>query len=102
MGAGLRSYLVAAEYGRIATLHSPSAAPPTAPSPHLAVINSAGNLALSWLVPSTPFVLQQNSDLRSPDWVAVPTPPIINLTNLHYYVTLTPGLSQGYFRLSQQ
>jgi hypothetical protein len=96
------NYFVAAGYGRIAILHSPPPAPPMAPSPHLAVSRSGGNLGLSWLVPSTPFVLQQNSDLRSPDWVAVPTPPTLNLTNLHYEVTLAPGLGASFYRLRQQ
>jgi hypothetical protein len=96
------SYFVMAGDSQIATLHPPVPAAPITPSPHLAIGRSGGNLDLSWLVPSARFVLQQNSDLRSADWVAVPTPPTLNLTNLHYYVTLTPGSSQSYYRLSQQ
>jgi hypothetical protein len=96
------SYLVVAGAGQIATLHAPTPVPPIPPSPQLAIDRSGGSLALSWLVPSTPFVLQQDSDLRSADWVAVPTPPILNFTNLHYQLTLMPGPGKSFYRLSQQ
>jgi hypothetical protein len=94
--------LVVAGDGQIATLHAPAPAPAIPPSPQLAIDRSGGNLGLSWLVPSTPFVLQQNSNLPSADWMAVPTPPSLSLTNLHYQLILprTPG--NAFYRLKLQ
>jgi hypothetical protein len=63
---------------------------------------SGATLGLSWLVPSTRFVLQQNSDLSSTNWVDVPTPPTLDYTNLHQRVTLTPSLGSSFYRLKQQ
>ena len=77
-------------------------APPLPPSPRLALDRSGANLGLSWLVPSTGFVLQQNSELGSTNWVEVPTPPTLDYTNLHYRLSLTPSLGSSYFRLKQQ
>ena len=96
------SNLVVTGYGQIATLHSPATAPPIPTSPQLAIDRAGADLDLSWLVPSSPFVLQQNSDLRSPEWVAVPTPPTLNLTNLHLQLTLPPTPGNVFFRLKQQ
>ena len=86
----------------ICTLRSPAPAPPLPPSPQLAVGLSGATLGLSWLVPSTRFVLQQNSDVGSTNWVDVPTPPTLDYTNLHQGLTLTPSLGTSYFRLKQQ
>jgi len=96
------SGLVAAGDGQIATLHSPPPAPPIPPSPQLAVNRSGGNLDFSWLVPSTPFVLQQTSDLRLSGWVEVPASPTLNLTNLHYQLTLPPTPGNAFYRLKLQ
>jgi hypothetical protein len=68
----------------------------------LAVGLSGATLGLSWLVPSTRFVLQQNSDVGSTNWVDVPTSPTLDYTNLHQGLTLTPSLGTSYFRLKQQ
>jgi hypothetical protein len=68
----------------------------------LAVGLSGATLGLSWLVPSTRFVLQQNSDLSSTNWVEVPTLPTLDYTNLHNRVTLTPSLGSSFYRLKQQ
>ena len=88
--------------GPICILRSPAPTPPLPPSPQLAVSWSGATLGLSWLVPSTRFVLQQNSDLGSTNWVEVPTPPMLDYTNLHHRLTLTPSLNGSYFRLKQQ
>jgi hypothetical protein len=63
---------------------------------------SGGTVGLSWLVPSSHFALQQNSDLGSANWMEVPTPPTLDLTNLQQRLTLTPSLGSSYFRLKQQ
>jgi hypothetical protein len=96
------SFLVVAGYGQIATLHAPAPASPVPPSPQLAIDRPGANLELSWLVPSTPFVLEQNSDLNAADWVAVPTTPSLNFTNLHYQLTLPPTPGNAFYRLKLQ
>ena len=94
--------LVVAGYGEIATLHAPAPTPPVPPSPQLAIDRLGGNFGLSWLVPSTPFVLQQNLDLSSAGWVSVPTLPSLNPTNLHYQLTLPAAPGAAFYRLKQQ
>jgi hypothetical protein len=96
------SNIVAVGDRAICTLRSPAPAPPLPPSPQMAVAWSGATLGLSWLVPSTRFVLQQNSDLSSTNWAEVPTPPTLDCTNLHQRLTLTPSLGSSYFRLKQQ
>ena len=56
-----------------------------------------GNLTLSWIVPSTNFVMQQSSDLDS--WTDMTNMPVLNLTNLQNQVTLAPSNSSGFYRL---
>jgi len=63
---------------------------------------SGASVGLSWLVPSTRFVLQQNSNVGSTNWVEEPTSPTLDYTNLHQRVTLTPSLGSSYYRLKQQ
>jgi hypothetical protein len=60
------------------------------------------SLGLSWLVPSTSFVLQQSFDLSSPNWTDTPTAPTLDFTNLHYEVTVSPSLGSRFYRLKQQ
>jgi len=96
------SNIVAVGYHAICTLRWPAPAPPLPPSPQLAVGLSGASLGLSWLVPSSRFVLQQNSELGSTNWLDVPTPPTLDFTNLHHRVTLPPSLGSSYFRLKQQ
>lgn len=96
------SFLIMAGSGQIATLHSPAPAPLVPPSPQLAIVRSGSSPALSWLVPSAPFVLQGNFDLGSAMWANVPTTPILNTTNLHYELTLPPTSGSTFYRLRQQ
>jgi prepilin-type N-terminal cleavage/methylation domain-containing protein len=56
----------------------------------------------SWLIPSTTFLLEHNSDLGTTNWTDVPTSPTFNFTNLNYEVTLPSGLDRGFYRLGQQ
>lgn len=74
----------------------------TTPSPQLSVQTVNTNVALSWLVPSTNFVLQQNSDLGSANWIAVSNLPILNFTNLQDEVSVPVSASNGFFRLIGQ
>jgi hypothetical protein len=72
----------------------------TTPTTQLNISSSTNNLALSWLIPSTSFVLQQSPDLIS--WSSVTDTPALNLTNLNYELTLSPSNSSGFFRLISQ
>jgi hypothetical protein len=72
----------------------------TTPSPQLNINPSTTNLALSWLIPSTNFAVQQSSNLIS--WVDLTNTPALNLTNLQNQVTLSPTNGSGFFRLISQ
>jgi hypothetical protein len=61
---------------------------------------SSSNLAISWTIPSTNFVLQQSPELIS--WADVTNAPALNLTNLNNELSLSPTNSSGFFRLMSQ
>jgi hypothetical protein len=71
----------------------------TIPAPVLNITPSSGNLALSWIIPSTNFGLQQNSDLTTTNWMDVTNAPTLNLTNLQNQVILSPPGSNVFYRL---
>lgn len=68
----------------------------TTPSPTLSIA-STNDLQLSWLIPSTNFVLQQSSDLAN--WSDVINTPVLNLTNLQNQVTLPLSADNSFYRL---
>ena len=70
--------------------------------PKLKVSNSTGLLVLSWIVPSTSFILQQNADLSAPNWVNVAAPPVVNYATLTYEVSVTPPAGPMFYRLVSQ
>jgi photosystem II stability/assembly factor-like uncharacterized protein len=70
------------------------------PSPQLNITSSTGNVWLSWIVPSTNFVLQQNLDLTTANWVTLTDTPTLNLTNLQNEVMLSPSNNSGFYRLA--
>jgi len=67
------------------------------PVPQLNLAPSGGNLTVSWIVPSTNFVLQQSLDLST--WMDTTNTPALNLTNLQNEVVLSPTNSSGFYRL---
>jgi hypothetical protein len=69
----------------------------TTPAPHMNITPTNGNLMLSWMVPSTNFVMQESPDLGS--WADMTNPPVLNLTNLQDEVILPPTNSSGFYRL---
>ncbi len=69
----------------------------TTPTLQLNITPSNPNLELSWLVPSTNFILQQSPDLSS--WTDVTDTPALNLTNLQEEVVQSPTNSSGFYRL---
>jgi hypothetical protein len=68
----------------------------------LAINASNGNLAFSWTMPSTNFVLQVSPDLSGNNWVTLTNPPVLNLTNLQNELSIPPSNAAGYFRLIAQ
>ena len=99
---GSKVVAVASLDANIYTLQFPIPPPPLQPSPRLSISRSAGSLGVSWLVPSTRFVLEQSFDLGSMNWTDVTTPPSLNFTNLNYQVTVSPSLRSSFYRLQQQ
>ncbi len=61
--------------------------------PRLNAISTGNNLALSWTVPSTNFVLQEISDLTTGNWWVITNAPVLNLTNLQNQISLAPTIS---------
>ena len=66
----------------------------------LSVTASASGVLLSWIVPSTPFVLQQSQDLAT--WTTVTNQSVLNFTNLRYQVELPFTTTQSFYRLKTQ
>ena len=71
----------------------------TIPSPVLNLRHSDANAVVSWIVPSIPFALQQNSDLTTTNWEDVTIAPALNLANLRHEVTVAPTNSGEFYRL---
>jgi hypothetical protein len=67
------------------------------PTPSIQITPTNNNLKLSWLVPSTNFVLQQSADLSG--WTDLTNQPALNLTNLQNEVFLPFSGSGGFYRL---
>jgi hypothetical protein len=68
-------------------------------APQLKLASLTCNLNLSWIVPSTNFVLQQNLDLTTTNWMDVTNTPALNLANLQNEIVLSPSNSSGFYRL---
>lgn len=83
--------LLAAYGGGIYTSYS-------TPAPVMRIASLGSNLALSWVIPATNFVMQQSSDLTS--WADLTNVPTLNLTNLKNQVILLPSNSSGFYRLA--
>ena len=71
----------------------------TKPVPQLNLAPLGSNLTVSWIIPSTIFVLQQNLDLSTTNWTGVTNPPVLNLANLRNEVILRPPGSNVFYRL---
>jgi hypothetical protein len=84
--------VAAAEGGLVYTSYS-------IPTPQINITPASNNLALSWIIPSTNFVLQQNSDLTTANWSDVTNPPVLNLTNLQNQVMLPLPGGNSFYRL---
>jgi hypothetical protein len=72
----------------------------TIQSPQLNLVASTNGLCLSWLIPSTNFALQLNSDLTKTNWVTLTNIPKFNLTTLQDVVTFSPTNDSSFYRLA--
>jgi len=89
--------LVAADFGgHTYTLH-PS---PFPQSPSLGSKISAGNVIVSWLVPSVNLVLQQNTNPTSSNWPDGTAAPALSPVNLNDEVTVPNADSPMFYRLT--
>ncbi len=63
-------------------------------------IKSAGNsVQLSWILPSTNFILRQSGDLTGTGWTMVTNAPALNLTKLQDEVVLPMTGAQSFYQL---
>ena len=72
----------------------------SSPQLNIAPLDSA--VKISWLLPSTNFVLQQNTVLTTTNWIPVPNNPLLNFTNLNQEVSVPTTSSNTFFRLMAQ
>lgn len=82
-----------ANYGLVYARIADSLPPKLGIHPSDAVIN------LTWIVPSSSFVLQENSDFTTTNWTDVQINRSLNFSNLTYQVTESPRNGQGFYRL---
>lgn len=73
----------------------------TTPTPVLSVASSSDGSLISWVVPSMPFVLQENADLTTTNWIDVTAMPILNYTNLHHEVSVSISSVSRFYRLKR-
>ncbi|HWC61834.1 MAG TPA: hypothetical protein VHC44_19255 [Verrucomicrobiae bacterium] len=93
---------MSADGGEIAVKGSTNAVGFIIPSPQLAIRPTNNNFKISWLLPSTNFVLQQSADIAAQSWASVPSNPTLNDTNLQQQVTVPATESNAFFRLIMQ
>ena len=68
------------------------------PQLNLSASTAGANLTLSWIVPSTNFIVQQSTDLGS--WTNLSATPVLNLTNLQNQICLPLASSTAFYRLT--
>jgi hypothetical protein len=59
----------------------------------------AGQLVLSWVVPSANFALQQSPDIGATNWTDVPGTPVLNYSTLREEVTVPSSGRRMFYRL---
>jgi photosystem II stability/assembly factor-like uncharacterized protein len=87
-----RRLLAVPNGGGIWTSYSPGAS-------LLQIVPANNYVKISWLVPSSDFVLEEKSDLLSTNWTAVSEVPNINTSNLHYEASVSMSGSNAFYRL---
>jgi DNA-binding beta-propeller fold protein YncE len=67
--------------------------------PTLSANLAAGKLALSWIIPSAPFVLQRSLTASPPNWVDLTNSPSMAPTTLRNQVIVAPADPAAFYRL---
>jgi hypothetical protein len=70
---------------------------PGAPLLTITLNPQLSTVTVTWPSPSAGFVLQQNADLNTPNWVAVPQPVTDNGT--HRFIIVNPPAGNRFYRL---
>jgi hypothetical protein len=92
--------VTAGNYGIEGGFWSDLEAAPEPPTPGLTIeLVSPSSALVWWPAPSTGFVLQQNTNLTTTNWVAVTNPPVE--ANGEKQVTVSPLAGTRYYRLIQ-
>jgi len=94
---GGRLFALAANYG-IAPGPIYSAQTISSPQLHIALANPS--VLLSWLTPSSPFVLQQKSNLQASSWVTLSNVPVFDAGTLQNVTTVPASSSSAFYRLA--
>ncbi len=68
------------------------------PTPQLNIQPQSADIKLTWLTPSTNFVIQRNADLATADWITISNRPTLNFTNLQLEVVIPTSVSNAFFR----
>ena len=68
-------------------------------APLLNIANSTNGLVISWLIPSSNFVLQQSADPAFPSWTDVTNAPALELPSLQNRVTAPFSTDSAFYRL---
>jgi hypothetical protein len=58
------------------------------------------NLVLSWTVPATNVVLQQNGDITMTNWTTMTNAATLNYSNLQYEAGFSPANGSSFFRVA--
>jgi photosystem II stability/assembly factor-like uncharacterized protein len=72
----------------------------TPPVPRLKLSTPGTNLLLSWTVSGTNFVLQQNGDMTTTNWMTKTNTATLNYSNLQYEASFSPTNGSSFFRLA--
>jgi hypothetical protein len=70
------------------------------PAPILQIVQTNAALSISWVVPSSPFVLQQSTAMNPGNWTAYPDAPTLNPTTLRNEITIPATNNSTFLRLS--
>ena len=71
----------------------------TVQPPVIGLDYAVGAGTLSWIVPSKKFALEQSADFDPASWSPITNLPHLNLSNLHYQITLPATDENRFFRL---
>jgi len=69
------------------------------PAPVMNLTTTGTNVVLSWVLPSTNFVLQQNPSLSTTNWLTLTNIPALDFTNLQNQVILPMTNGNDFYRL---